>query len=191
MSWQSHNADQVSIGENIGPVDVTGKIKLFPDETTTYTVTAQGLGGNVARSVTVEVLGLEAGRISAEDIDERPLEERFGHFVKPVFFGFDSAELRKKAQLTLEGNIRWLARPENASLHFIVQGHCDERGTEEYNLALGDKRAKVVEEFLVTRGIDASRITVVSLGEESPFDSHSTEEAWTLNRRAHFIVAAD
>ncbi len=191
LSWEVHNADQVSISENIGPVGLTGKIKFFPEETTTYTVTAEGLGGRIAKSVTVEVLGSGSGRISVEDLDEGPLEERFKYFVKPVFFGFDSAELTEEARLTLEGNIRWLIRPDNASLRFTIQGHCDEQGTEEYNLALGDKRATVVKEYLVARGIEASRITAVSLGEERPFDLRSTEEAWALNRRAHFVLASD
>ena len=191
LSWEVRNADQVSISENIGLVGLTGKIKFFPEETTTYTVTAEGSGGRVAKSVTVEVLAPGSGRISVEDLSERPLEERFEYFVKPVFFEFDSAQLTEEAQLTLEGNIRWLIGTENANLHFIIQGHCDQRGTEEYNLALGDKRATVVKEYLVARGIEASRIKAVSLGEERPFDLRSTEKAWALNRRAHFVLAPD
>ena len=188
LTWEARYADRVTIDHNIGTVDTAGKIKFFPEETTTYQVAAEGAGGRVEKAVTVEVLTAEKGSLWVEDLRDKPTAERFNYFVKPVFFGFDSAGLDEEAKLTLEGNWRWLQRTENAGLRFLIAGHCDERGTEEYNLALGDKRAQVVKEYMVALGIDPSRIGSISFGEERPFDTRQSEEAWALNRRAHFAL---
>lgn len=188
LSWEARNADQVFVNHNIGAVGVSGKIKFFPEETTTYTVTAQGPGGRVEKSVTVDIADDKEPGLTREDLPGKSMEERFNYFVKPVFFDFDSAELTEEAKITLDGNIRWLASPENAYIRFLIEGHCDERGTEEYNLALGDKRAQVVKRYLLDAGIHPSRMVTVTLGEERPFDSRQTEEAWALNRRAHFLL---
>ena len=188
LTWESRNAQSVTIEPAIGAVDLSGRIKFFPDQTSTYSVRADGPGGTVSKSVTVRVATDEsgAGTIDEQDIRNLPIEEQFQLRVKPVFFGFDSSELSEEATLTLDGNARWLLRPEASDLKIVLEGHADERGSEEYNLALGDKRALVVYEYLVTKGLDASRMIPVSLGEERPFDRRSTEEAYALNRRAEF-----
>ncbi len=188
LTWESRNAESVTIEPAIGSVDLSGRIKFFPDETTTYTVRAEGPGGVVSKSVTVKVATDEssAGTIDEQDIRHLPIEEQFKLQVKPVFFGFDSSELSEEAVLTLDGNARWLLRPENLELKIVLEGHTDERGSEEYNLALGDKRTQVVYQYLITKGRDASRMIPVSLGEERPFDRRPTEEAYALNRRVEF-----
>jgi len=185
LTWESRNAESVTIEPAIGDVDLSGRIKFFPDETTTYTVRAKGPGGTVSKAVTVKVATDEgsAGTLDEQDIGHLPIEEQFKLQVKPVFFGFDSSELSEEAVLTLDGNARWLLRTENLGLKIVLEGHADERGSEEYNLALADKRAQVVYEYLIRKGLDASRMTPVSLGEERPFDRRSTEEAYALNRR--------
>jgi peptidoglycan-associated lipoprotein len=124
-----------------------------------------------------------------EDLRGLSLEEQFQVFVKPVFFEFDSTVLTQESILTLDGNIRWLLRPENSGIRLLLEGHADERGSEEYNLALGDKRAQVVRDFLVDHGINPSRINTVSLGEERPFDHRKSEEAYALNRRTEFVFS--
>ncbi len=106
--------------------------------------------------------------------------------LKDVFFDFGEAVLREDAKQTLNDNIRWLKA--NPQVHIMVEGHCDERGTNEYNLALGERRARVVRDFLVAGGIDATRISTVSYGEERPFVLGHDEVAWKWNRRAHFVV---
>jgi peptidoglycan-associated lipoprotein len=190
LTWESRDASRVSIEPAIGEVDPSGRIRFFPDTTTTYTVMAEGEGGRVDRSVTVEVRGGRAARddISEEDLRGMSPEQQFETFVRPVFFPFDSSELTEEAKQTIEGNVHWLQRPENRHLRFVLEGHTDERGSEEYNLALGDRRAQVVRDYLVNRGIDAARVLTVSLGEERPFDSSQTEQAYALNRRAHFVL---
>ena len=106
----------------------------------------------------------------------------------PVFFNYDEAELLPEGQTTLQQNADWLRRWTSTSVR--VEGHCDERGTNEYNLALGDSRAAAVRDYLISLGIEAGRITTVSRGEESPFCAESHEGCWTRNRRGHFVITA-
>ena len=188
LSWETTHADRVIINHNIGAVEPSGRIRLFPDETTSYEVFAEGSGGRVAKTVMVEVLTDETAHIEVEDLTDRPLKEQFEYFVKPVFFQYDSSDLSPAASLTLDRNVGWLTRPENLDIRFLIEGHCDQRGTEEYNLALGDRRAQTVLVYLVGQGLDPSRVRTLSLGEERPFDPNQTEEAWALNRRAHFVL---
>jgi len=103
-----------------------------------------------------------------------------------VYFDFDSYSLTSEAKSTLEANGRELKRVTAANI--TIEGHCDERGTKAYNLALGEKRANAAREYLVALGVSASRINVVSYGKERPFDEGHDEAAWAKNRRAHFVV---
>ena len=103
-----------------------------------------------------------------------------------VHFSFDSSDLDAMAQALLKRKADWLWNNKGVSV--VIEGHCDERGTTEYNLALGERRAKRVKEFLVDLGIPASRLTTVSYGEEKPKDFAHNEEAWAKNRRAHFEI---
>ncbi|MEI8187045.1 MAG: peptidoglycan-associated lipoprotein Pal [Chlorobiaceae bacterium] len=102
-----------------------------------------------------------------------------------VFFDFDKSENRADAIEQLQNNYKWLN--ENPSSKVTVEGHCDERGTNEYNLALGERRANSAKTYLVNLGADAARINTVSFGEEKPFAQGHNEEAWAQNRRAHFV----
>jgi len=190
LTWESQNTTRVNIEPAIGEVEASGRIKFYPDSTTTYTVTAEGPGGELTRKVTVEVrVGApETGDVSSEDLRGLTPEEQFKVAVKPVFFSFDSADLTEESRLTLDADVRWLNRPDNRSIRFVLEGHTDERGSEEYNLALGDQRAAVVRDYLLAHGIDANRIATVSLGEERPFDTGTTEEAYALNRRTEFVL---
>lgn len=103
-----------------------------------------------------------------------------------VFFDFDEAVLSEDAKKSLSDNIRWLKA--NPRVRIVVEGHCDERGINEYNLALGDRRAKAVRDFLVAGGIDARRISIISYGEERPVCTELNEQCWSQNRRADFLV---
>jgi len=103
-----------------------------------------------------------------------------------VFYDFDSSNLSTDAQDLLRQNAAWLER--NSSKDAVIEGHCDERGTNEYNLALGQRRAGSAKTYLVKLGVASSRLETVSYGEERPFDAGKNEDAWAKNRRAHFIV---
>jgi peptidoglycan-associated lipoprotein len=123
------------------------------------------------------------------DITSQSLEEinRRG-YLKDAFFDYDKAELRDDARTALSEDAQWLK--SHPSVQFLVEGHCDERGTSEYNLALGDRRANAAREYLASLGVDASRVRTVSYGKERPFCTASTEECWQQNRRAHFLITA-
>jgi peptidoglycan-associated lipoprotein len=109
-------------------------------------------------------------------------------YLKDAFFDYDKADLRDDARSALSTDAEWLKRYR--SVQFLIEGHCDERGTSEYNLALGDRRANAAKEYLVSLGVDASRVKTVSYGKERPFCSESSEDCWQQNRRAHFLVTA-
>jgi len=103
-----------------------------------------------------------------------------------IFFAYDSASLSDEAMATLQAHARWLEQYPTARVS--IEGHCDERGTVEYNLALGDQRARSVKDYLVGLGVSGERLTTVSYGKERPLDPGTGETAWARNRRAHFVV---
>jgi peptidoglycan-associated lipoprotein len=108
--------------------------------------------------------------------------------LKPAFFGLDSAELDATGQATVQANAELLKKYPSWTI--TIEGHCDERGTAEYNLALGERRAVAVRTYLVSLGISPDRLRTVSYGKEFPFDPAHNEEAWSKNRRAHFVITA-
>jgi peptidoglycan-associated lipoprotein len=101
-----------------------------------------------------------------------------------IFFEFDSSSLSAEAQRILKAKAEWMTR--NAHLNIVIEGHCDNRGTTEYNLALGERRAESVKRYLQDLGVAESRIRTISYGEERPLDPGNDESAWAKNRRAHF-----
>ena len=103
-----------------------------------------------------------------------------------IYFGYDRATLSPEAEAGLRGHARWLG--QNPGSRVVIEGHCDERGTVEYNLALGDQRARVAMEYLVSLGVDLERLTTVSYGKERPKSLGNNDAAWAQNRRAHFVV---
>jgi len=106
----------------------------------------------------------------------------------PVFFDYDRSELRAEARETLQRNADWMRKWP--STRVLVEGHADERGTNEYNIALGERRAAAVRDYLLGLGITATRVEVVSKGEENPFCRDSNEACWQRNRRGHFLITA-
>jgi peptidoglycan-associated lipoprotein len=106
--------------------------------------------------------------------------------LKDVHFEFDKYDIRPEDAKTLDANSSWLK--SNAENLVLIEGHCDERGTNEYNLALGERRAKATMNYLVSQGVQANRITIISYGEERPVCNEKTESCWAKNRRAHFLV---
>ena len=108
--------------------------------------------------------------------------------LKDVYFDFDKYDIRPNDAKTLDDNSTWLK--SNGNMLILIEGHCDERGTNEYNLALGERRAKATMNYLVTQGIQANRITIISYGEERPVCTEKSESCWQRNRHAHFLVKA-
>ena len=130
-----------------------------------------------------------SGAAGGEDLQaeaaKRAAEQAMNQFINEhIYYDFDSAALSALAQATLKNKAAWLK--ENAGVMVTIEGHCDERGTNEYNLALGERRALSARAYLVDLGISASRLSTISYGEERPLDNRSNEEAWAKNRRGQF-----
>lgn len=185
LSWKSGNATSILIDQGVGNVAECGSIAIAPRQSTTFTATATGPGGDARDSTRVTVVGAKSGTIVSTDIEElqRVIDEGK---VRSIFFEYDKAELSSESKRTLEENARWIRRFPNARV--TIEGHCDERGTEEYNLALGDQRAQVTKDYLTRLAVNPSQVATVSYGEERPFDPGHDEAAWTKNRRAHFVA---
>ncbi len=119
--------------------------------------------------------------LSAEEINRRQL-------LKPIYFDYDKDEIRGDQRATLQANADWLR--EHADVAVLIEGHCDERGTREYNLALGDRRASATRDYIVSLGIGANRVEIVSYGEERPAVMGQGEQNWSQNRRGEFVATS-
>ena len=143
---------------------------------------AEAKGMERKRTMEEERLKDEAAKREIED--KAAARHRFEN--KDIHFEFDKASLLPEAQEILKEKAQWLQK--NAGVSAIIEGHCDERGTNEYNIALGDRRAESAKKFLINLGIAGSRLEAISYGEEKPVDPGHNENAWAKNRRAHFVI---
>jgi peptidoglycan-associated lipoprotein len=109
-------------------------------------------------------------------------------YLKDAFFDFDASRLRDDARASLSNDSAWLKK--YGATEILLEGHCDERGTTAYNLALGEQRANATRDYLIALGVDGSRLKTVSYGKERPFCDGSTEGCWQENRRAHLVITA-
>ena len=185
MTWEARNAGSVTITPELGTVSVTGNRSVTPGSSVTYTATATGPGGTASDIARVTV-NVPAASTTPVEPPRRPDVSSGGlaQNVSDVLFDYDKADLKPEMVDVLKKNASWLKT--NANVRFTIEGYCDDRGSEEYNLGLGDRRANVVKEFLVAQGVAANRINTVSYGEERPICRQETEECFSKNRRAHF-----
>jgi len=184
LSWTSTDATDLSITPEIGKVAPQGSTKVQPTESTTYQITASGSGGSAQASVRVTV---SAPAAAAPPPENQSMDQLFAASVKDAFYDFNKSDLRPDARAALTKTAEFLrAYPQ---LRVGVEGYCDERGSTEYNLGLGERRASAAKEFLVSLGIPADRLTTVSFGKEKQFCTEHNEECWQQNRRAHFVRA--
>lgn len=182
LTWEAQNATNVTI-EPIGGVSANGSQSVNPTESTTYRIVATGPGGSADSSARLTV---SAPPAVAETAPSPTLQELFERNVKDAFFAYDSYNLDTETTQMLASNAQFLR--QHPDLKFTVVGHCDERGSEEYNLALGASRAEAVKQALVAQGISGASIATNSVGKEKPFCTESNEECWHLNRRGHFTL---
>jgi peptidoglycan-associated lipoprotein len=186
LQWQSRNASSVVIDSGVGNVSQSGSVVVSPGSSTTFTAVASNSSGEAQASVRVTVVDRPVA-IQSSDIGELEKAIADGR-VKPVFFAYDRFELSEESKAVLDENARWFRQWPKAPV--MVGGHCDERGTEEYNLALGDRRAQVAFQYLIDRGVNPEQMESVSFGEERPFAQGQSESDFSQNRRAHFSVKA-
>ncbi len=185
LSWRTTNATEVTVDGGIGTVEPSGSRTLSPAVSTTYRARATGPGGVADAEARITVSTEEATVMPGT---ERRLNdaEFFAANIKDAFFDYDSYSLRDDAREALTQSARVLK--ERTNIRFTIEGHCDERGSEAYNLALGEKRALAARDFLISLGVDPARIDTISYGEEKPFATGHDEEAWRQNRRAHLVM---
>jgi peptidoglycan-associated lipoprotein len=197
LHWESSNAKIVTIS-GLGEVSGSGEREVSPRVSTTYTATALGDGGNATASVRVSVTDpappeppAERPRTTVTTPPPTPIADQFRSVLKPTFFDYNKSDLRPAEQEKLRRAAEWLNLERNRSIVFRVEGNCDPRGTSEYNLGLGDRRARAVKDFLVSLGVDPGRIETVSYGSEKAAGtdegSPETPPSWANDRRADFI----
>ncbi len=184
LTWSTTNATQVAIAPEVGPVSAEGSTKVTPGDSATYTITATGPGGSADASVRITIAS--AANVEPTDTD-RDRDKIFRDRVKDAYFDLDKADIRPDAREALSATAEVLrAYPD---IKATIEGHCDERGSTEYNLGLGDRRATAVKQYLISLGISADRLSTVSYGKEKPFCNEPTEPCYQQNRRGHFVRA--
>ena len=160
---------------------------MNPSESTTYTITATGAGGTATASARVDVNAPNAPAATTAPSGPANVQELFAQNVKDAFFDLDKSDLRPDAREALTKDAEFLRSYPQVRLS--IEGHCDERGSTEYNLGLGQRRAEAAKNFLISLGITGDRIETISWGKERPFCTEHDESCWQQNRRAHFVMA--
>lgn len=182
LTWQTSNATDVSI-DGIGAVQPNGSQSVSPTDSTTYHLTAKGSGGT--QEATARLTVTPAAAPPPPPTTSVTDQDLFSQSVKDVYFDYDKADIRGDQQSSVQADAQFLSQHSNIS--FTIEGHCDERGSTEYNLALGDQRASAVKNALTAAGVNASRIKTISYGKEKPFCTESNEACWQQNRRGHLV----
>lgn len=182
LTWQTTNATDVSL-DGIGPVDPSGSRQVTPMDSTTYHLVAKGPGGT--QDATARVTVNAAPPPPPQQTSSATEEELFAQNVKDIYFDYDKSDIRPSDQSTVQADAQFLQ--QHPGIHVTVEGHCDERGSTEYNLALGTSRADSVKNALIQAGVSGDRIKTYSYGKEKPFCTESNESCWQQNRRGHFV----
>ncbi len=188
LRWSVTGATSVSIEPNLGTVQSSDSRTVFPSSTTTYRLTATGPGGSANASATVNV-NVPAPPARTGPPPTTSLVSALESVVD-AYFDYDQSEIREDARNTLSRDSDALKKilQDFPSATIVVEGHCDERGSAEYNLGLGDRRAAAAKEFLIQLGVPAARLKTISYGKERPQCTESNEGCWQKNRRAHFAA---
>ncbi len=178
LTWQTSNANEITVA-GLGTLPPSGSRSVTPSASTTYTLVAKGPGGTTDASARVTVNSAVANTTPSPSD-----EDLFRQNVKDVFFDYDKYAIRPAEAPTVLNNEAFLV--QHPSIKVLVEGHCDDRGSEEYNIALGTSRAESVKRALVQEGVPADRIRTVSYGKERPFCTQDNEQCWQQNRVDHF-----
>jgi len=188
LRWSVANATEVTIDNGIGAVSSSGTRQVYPTSNTTYRMTAKGAGGDAIAAVTVAVT-TPPPPPPPPPAQKASLEERMNREIQDVFFDYDKSEVREDSRATLQRNADAFKAilADFPSAVVTVEGHCDERGSAEYNLGLGDRRAASAREFLIQVGVPGDRLKPISYGKEKPACTEASESCYQKNRRVHFV----
>ncbi len=181
LTWKTEYATDVSI-DQLGKVDPSGSRTVIPAESTTYHLVAKNDSGTQEATARVTVISPPPPPPQTSTGTD---EQLFSSNMKDVFYDYDSYDISAQYQQVLQADARFLQQHPN--MKFTIEGHCDERGSTEYNLALGDNRANAAKQALQQDGISPDRMRTISYGKEKPFCTESNESCWQQNRRAHFV----
>ena len=184
LTWNSTDATQLTISPGVGDVTAQGNTTVSPSDSTTYTVTATGPGGSATATASVSVNAPPPPPPPPAGPSD---DELWRAGVQDAYFDYDKADIRPDTRAALSKTADFLK--SNPRFKATIEGHCDERGSTEYNLALGVRRANAVKEYIVSLGVSADRLSTVSFGKEKPFCMESNEACWQQNRRGHFVRA--
>ncbi len=186
LSWTSENATDVNIDPALGKQLTEGSTTASPSESTTYVLTATGASGSATCTARVTV---NAGAPPTPSVSEENIQGAAGtatSVLQDIFFDYDSADLRPDAEQTLRADASMLKAHPNVAVS--IEGNCDQRGSEEYNLGLGQRRANGARDYLANLGIPASEMATISYGKDKPLCTENTEDCWKQNRRDHFAL---
>jgi peptidoglycan-associated lipoprotein len=184
LTWTSTDANNVSIAPEVGAVTAQGTTTVTPPKSTTYTITASGPGGNADATVSIAVnTPAPVTEAKTSSIDELFLQE-----VADAYFDYDSAELRPDARQAIQKDAAFFK--QYPTMRVTIEGHCDERGSTEYNLALGQRRAEAVKKALAIYGVKDAQVEATSFGKEKPKAPGHDEASWSQNRRADIAYPA-
>lgn len=191
LRWNVTGSDDVAINNGIGTVPASGTRRITPNETTTYTLTATGPGGTTTATTTVSIVAPAApppASINTSDRSKGTIESRVQSDLQDVLFDYDSNNIQESARQILLADAAALKQifADFPTATINVEGHCDERGSAEYNLGLGDRRASATRDFLAQQGVPVDRLKTISYGKERPTCTEATESCYQRNRRAHF-----
>jgi peptidoglycan-associated lipoprotein len=186
LSWTSTDATDADIEPGVGKVALQGSTPVNPTDSTTYTITATGPGGSATATARVTV-GAAPGAAPPPTSNNQSMSELFEQNVKDAYFDFNKSDIRTDAREALTRTAEFLR--SYPQVRVTIEGHCDDRGSTEYNIGLGERRAQAAKNYLISLGITADRMDTVSWGKERPFCTEQTEQCWQQNRRAHFVAA--
>jgi len=189
LRWEiAGDVTSVSIDQAIGTVQNTGNRRVFPNDSTTYTLTATGPGGRTTASATVTVTSPPPPPPPPAAPVTVTLPNRLERDVQDAFFDYDKSDVREDARAVLTRDAAALKSILNdfPNATLMVEGHCDERGSAEYNIGLGDRRSSSAKDFLVQLGVPGDRLKTISYGKDQPQCTDSNESCWQRNRRVHF-----
>jgi len=184
LNWTSTNATDLDLEPGVGKVAAEGSTNVSPTDTTTYTITATGPGGTATANVAITVA---AAPVATPPPVAPDINALFTQNVQDAYFDYDKADVTSADRDALQKDAEFLRSYPQVSV--TIEGHCDERGSEEYNLGLGQRRADATKQYLVSLGISADRIKTMSWGKEHPFCTEHDEDCWHQNRRGHFVMA--
>jgi peptidoglycan-associated lipoprotein len=183
LTWSTQNATDITLDGN--KVDANGSQTVSPTQTTTYHLTAKGAGGTQDATATVTVTQPPPTPTPTPTPQPTPSDEQvFAQNVKDIYFDFDKSDLRPESVQTLAHSAEAIKAHPNWVVQ--IQGNCDERGSIEYNLALGERRANAALQWLTQNGVNASQLKTISFGKEKPVCTESNEDCWQKNRHDHF-----